>query len=223
MYIDFIFNDTSFTDAEVKTMAHQILDLKIINSITCAYHAIKPIKAVLQDAEVGISCLIDYPLGISDLKTRQTAIQQAADIGCNYIDIVMPQIITSNRKYDKVREDVKTISELCITQQITPRYILEYRTFDQHCLKKMCEIFDGFNINFCFPSTNYFIDNLSDNILASVFLYQNSKNVHIIATGNAWTSTHFEILLKSGLFGFRTNQLESLKNFKKFDSATKTK
>jgi len=223
MYIDFIFNDTSFTDTEIKNNTQKILDLKIINSITCCYHAIKPIKSVLQDVSVGISCLIDYPLGISDSKTRQTAIEQAGNMGCKYIDIVMTQIITSYRKYDKVREDVKITSEICTTQQITPRYILEYRTFDQHCLKKLCEIFDDFNINFCFPSTNYFIDNLSDNILASVFLYQNSKNVHIISTGNAWTSTHFEILLKSGLFGFRTNQIESLKNFQKFDSTTKNK
>ena len=85
-------------------------------------------------------------------------------------------------------------------------------------LKKICDICEEYKITHIYPSTNYFIDNLADNILASIFLHQNSKDINILCTGNIWTDKHFETILKSGLFGFRTNAIHSLKNFIRFKS-----
>jgi len=72
-----------------------------------------------------------------------------------------------------------------------------------------------------YPSSGYFIDNLADNILASIFLHSNSKNLNVICSGNIWTEKHFETIIKSGLFGFRTNSIHSLKNFIIFNSIQK--
>jgi len=71
-------------------------------------------------------------------------------------------------------------------------------------------------VEFATPSSGFFIDNLADNLIASAFLHENSKEIRVIATGNAWTENHFSILYKSGVYGFRTFNIESLKNFKKF-------
>lgn len=224
MYIDFAINSTDINDTEVKTLVSSVIKYPI-NSITVPYYLIRPVKQVISSStkKIILSCLIDYPLGISDLKTRQSAVEQAHKLGIDAIDVTMPQNLATNRKYDKIREDIKIILDFSKENNLEIRYVLEYRFFDHYCLKKICEIFDDFGIKYVYPSTGYFLDNLADNILASIFLYQNSKDLNVISTGNMWNTKHFETIKKSGLFGFRTNSLASLQNFLEFNSETKLK
>jgi hypothetical protein len=79
----------------------------------------------------------------------------------------------------------------------------------------MCEILDGFNVTEIFPSSCYFLDNLADNLIASVFLHDNSKNINIYCTGNAWNNNHFNIIQKTGLYGIRVLSIFALKNLVK--------
>lgn len=206
MHIDFAIIDVDKTDTEVKDLITNVLAQPIkVNSVACSYYYIKTIKGVLsqQSHPIRLSCLVDFPCGLSDSKTRLTAVEQAVKFGADTIDITMPQNLASNRKYDKIREDVRTITDFCKDKNINSRYILEYRVFDHHCLKKLCEILDVFDIREVFPSTGYFLDNLADNLIASVFLHENSKNINIYCTGNAWSSNHFSIIEKTGLYGIR--------------------
>lgn len=222
MYIDFILNETDVDEHEAKNIIQSVIDTKTIHSITIPFYLIKPIKSIIQNSSLenlDFSCLIDYPLGISDSKTREFAVTQAIRSGVTTIDIVMPQNLAANRKYEKIRDDIKNVTTICMEKNIKTRYILEYRIFDHHCLKKICEIFESFGINYAFPSSGYFLDNLADNIIASVFLHQNSKDLNIICSGNIWNIKHFELINKSGLFGFRTNSCYTLKNFLAFNYA----
>lgn len=219
MYIDFAINDTSINESEAKQLIAQAIKYPV-NSITAPHYLLKPIKNLI-NGHINLSCFIDYPLGVSDLKTRRFAVEQAQKCGINSVDVAMPQNLAANRKYDKIREDIKNINDFCNENSLQIKYILEYRVFDHHCLKKICEIFDDFNIQYAYPSTNYFIDNLADNILASIFLHQNSKNLNVLCTGNLWTEKHFETIKKSGLFGFRTTSIHSLNNFMQFNSSIK--
>jgi deoxyribose-phosphate aldolase len=227
MFIDFILNDTDIDENEAKNIIQNVVNTKIINSITIPYYLIKSTKNIIQNSSINspidFSCLIDYPLGISDSKTRDFAVTQAIKSGTTTIDIVMPQNLAANRKYDKIREDIKNITTTCMEKNTKVRYILEYRIFDHHCLKKICEIFESFGIKYVFPSSGYFLDNLADNIIASVFLHQNSKDLNIICSGNVWNTKHFELINKSGLFGFRTNSYHALKNFLAFNYANQKK
>jgi deoxyribose-phosphate aldolase len=217
MYIDFAIINTEITESDAKNILLNIKNYPI-NSISIPYYLFKSFKSLLSD-KIRLSCFIDYPLGISDLKTRLYAVTQAHAAGFNTLDICMPQNLAANRKYDKIRDDIKESVAYCLSANIEPRYILEYRVFDHYCLKKICEIFDDNNIKFVYPSSGYFIDNLADNILASIFLHQNSKDLNVLCTGNMWCDKHFETMIKSGLFGFRTSSIHSLKNFIDFNSS----
>lgn len=221
MYVDFALTDTDLSDTDAKKLIEESIKYSI-NSITAPFYLIKSIKNLIPE-NILLSCFIDYPLGISDLRTRRFAIEQAVKAGANAVDIAMPQNLAANRKYEKIREDIKSAKEFCDSANIQSRYILEYRTFDHHCLKKICEIFENHQIKYVFPSTGFFLDNLADNILASIFLHQNSKDLNIISTGNVWINKHFDTLIKSGLFGFRTTSIHSLKNFMVFNSMHKDK
>jgi deoxyribose-phosphate aldolase len=218
MQIDYQITDIDITDIEAKDLVKEILLLKTVSSITVPYYLLKVLRSTIEKKQIAISCMVDYPLGVSDSKTRLTAIDQAAKIGADMIDIVIPQNLASNRKYDKIREDLKNTTELCKTHNIEPRYILEYRVFDHHCLKKICEILDAFNIKQIFPSTGYFIDNLADNIIAITFLRQNSKNLEIFCSGNIWNDRHFHLLKNNNLYGIRVNSMHTLKNFLDYNS-----
>jgi deoxyribose-phosphate aldolase len=216
MYIDFAFIDTEINESQAKETIKSIIDNGYVNSITVPPYFTKIIKPYINNG-LDFSCLVDYPLGISDTKTRASGINEAIKLGFNTVDISMPQNLAANRKYDKIREDIKIIHDMSLENKINIRYILEYRKFDHHCLKKICEIFENMNIEYVFPSSGYFLDNISDNILASIFLYKNSKNLKIISTGNIWLDKHFESLVNSGLFGFRTSSIPTLQNFVKFN------
>lgn len=222
MYIDFAIIDTDINEQEAKTLIAEAIELKV-NSITLPYYLIKSFKTLGIKDKLTVSCLIDYPLGISDLKTRSYAVEQVSKAGVNCIDISMPQNLAANRKYEKIRDDINSISELARYNGMEIRYILEYRVFDHNCLKKICEIFEQFQIKYVFPSTGYFLDNLADNILASIFLHQNSKDLNVLCTGNIWMNKHFDTISKSGLFGFRTTSIYSLRNFTEFNSGHKEK
>lgn len=219
MYIDYILQDADLSENSVKDMVTKIIDKKYISSITVPYYLIKLVKPLLGDSTIDFSCLVDYPLGISDLKSREFAATQAIRGGVNTIDIVIPQNLAANRRYDKIREDIRNITAIANEKSVKVRYVLEYRVFDHHCLKKICEIFETLSVKYVFPSTGYFLDNLADNIIASVFLHQHSKDLNIICSGNIWNIKHFELINKSGLFGFRTNSWHTIENFITFNYA----
>jgi deoxyribose-phosphate aldolase len=216
MYIDFAIIDTDINDTQAKDIIKYVIDNNCVNSITIPYYFGKLIKPYINNG-CDFSCFIDYPLGISDSKTRIFAVDQAIKSGFNTIDVCVPQNLAANRKYDKIREDINSIVEIAKDKNVNIRYILEYRKFDHFCLKKICEIFENLGVKYVFPSTSYFLDNLADNILASIFLYNNSKDLKIICTGNVWTDKHFDTMTKSGLFGFRTTSTHTLNNFIKFN------
>jgi deoxyribose-phosphate aldolase len=212
MKIDFAITHTDRNEAEIKDLLSKLSVFKqYVNSITCSYYYLKLLTSFIQETDISLGCVVDYPLGISDLKSRKLAVEQAHKAGAMIIDITMPQNLVANRKYDKIREDVKVMSDYCNENGLTLRYILEYRVFDHQCLKKLCEIFDSFNMRYVFPSSSYFLDDLSDNLIASVFLHENSKDINIYCTGNAWTDKHFNIIEKTGLYGIRVSSLPSLK------------
>lgn len=216
MYIDFLILDADTTDDDAKQKIKYVIDHSLVNSITVPFYFNKLIKPYINNG-LDFSCLIDFPLGISDYKTRLHACSQAIKSGFNTLDICMPQNLATNRKYDKIRDDIKSITELkAEVANLTIRYILEYRKFDHHCLKKICEIFETLGVKYVFPSSGYFIDNIADNILASIFLYKNSQDLKIISTGNLWQDKHFETMLNSGLFGFRSSSITIIENFAKF-------
>lgn len=217
MYIDFAIIDTDLDEKKAKEQISEVIVCGI-SSVTVPYYLIKTCKSLVNLNIQDLSCFIDFPLGISDTKTRSCAVEQAIIAGVNSVDISMPQNLATNRRYEKIREDIKAIKEVCDGKNIKIKYILEYRMFDHRCLKKICEIFDNFNINYVYPSTGFFLDNLADNLIASSFLHQNSKELNIVCSGDTWLEKHFDMISRSGIHGFRTFSPHVVKNFKKFMS-----
>ena len=102
MYIDYAFLKTDTTDSEAKDILKEIISLNTVNSITCPNYLIKNVKQLISEHDIKLSCFVDFPLGISDSKTRLCSVEQAAKNGVNFVDLVMPQNLATNRKYAKI-------------------------------------------------------------------------------------------------------------------------
>ena len=116
-----------------------------------------------------------------------------------------------NKKYDKFRQEISIIKDICIKSDITIKYIVDYRIFIPNLVYKICQILAENGIYYVYPSNCYGLDSISDNILASVAMHQKSPKSRIIATGQAWTDQHITMLLDNNkIYGYKTINLYTL-------------
>lgn len=201
--------DPTLKDVELIDNVKQAAKFDIV-SVSILPSQIKTIRNVLPN-HIKLSTPIDFPLGILDSKSRLSIIDNAIKNKIDIIDIVCPAYYLSNRKYDKFREDIKTITEIALTNKVETRYVLEYRHFTYELLYKIAQILLELNITTIYPSTGYFLDDISDNILASALINKKVPNINIICNGNIWTKKHVTLIQNSKIYGIRVNSINGLK------------
>lgn len=209
-----------FTELAIHNLDIKELDIK--NTITSSLQYmpdyisvysfyIRNMKKLLDGSDTQISCPIDFPSGIMDLKTRQQETIAAIKNGAQKIDMVLPSCLVINRKYDRLRDDIKANYSICSENNIKLNYILEYRLFDYNVLAKICEILLGLNINKVYPSTGYMLDDIHDNIIACAYLTQKT-GIKTITSGNIWRKQQIQLLSNPNnpIHGIRCHNLRSL-------------
>lgn len=213
MYLEYACYDYSLSDEEIKKKLSSAIKMGVENISLFYPGSSVLIKSFLDNnPEIKIFCPIDYPYGLSDSKSRLFTITQLAKSGIYGIDMVVPSRFISNRKYDKLRDDIKNNLLVCRENNISLRYILEYRVFNHETLAKTCQIFTDLGIEYVLPSTGHMIDDISDNLIASKYL--NTKSgIKVICNGNIWTEKQVENLKNSGVYGVRFHYLSSLELF----------
>lgn len=213
MYIEYACYDYSLSDDEIKNNIISALNIGIKN-FAIHYTYIPLIKPILNDSGCIISSPIDYPYGLSDTKTRIYAIENAAKAGASTIDIAVPAKFIANRKYDKLRDDIRHNVSICQQYNLILRYILEYRVFNHETLAKTCQILKSLGVEYVLPSSGHMIDDINDNLIASKYLMAKSE-INIICNGNIWTSKQAESVKSSGIHGVRLHYLSGLELFLK--------
>jgi deoxyribose-phosphate aldolase len=214
MKLEYSIYDISLNENELKENINQAIKYSIdILSVLPAY--LKTTKSCVPD-NIKISAAVDYPLGTSDLKTRVSSVEYCIKNGAKIIDVVAPPSPLANRKYDKFREDIKTISE-CISSypDVEIRYFLEYRIFSYDLLYKIAQILRGYGIKNILPSTGHFLDDINDNILASVMIKKKVQDLNIVCNGNIWNANQISSVKKADLDGLRLNSINGLELFTK--------
>lgn len=210
MHIEYACYDRTLTEDEVKENIAKAIKLGIKNISTYQY-SIPYIKSILND-NIRLTCPADYPYGLSDLKSRNAIVSQIAKSGVHGIDLVIQSKFVSNRKYDKIREDIKTNLEICAENNVDLRYILEYRLFGHETLAKICQILKFFNINEVIPSTGQMIDDIHDNIIAAKYLNTKSE-INVIINGNIWNQKQLDNIKNSEINNIRLYHLSNIELF----------
>lgn len=189
-----------------------------VNSVSVFPFSINTLKNLdekIKSKNISTACALDFPYGLSDFKSRIFAasqvIKQKNDL--TYLDVMIPTKAISNRKYDKLREEIKNLTELCGEHSIGIRYILEYRVFSHEVLAKVCQIMKEFGVQTIFPSTGIMLDNIDDNLIACNFLMAKSS-INTICTGNIFNQKHSVSTKKmTDLHGVRFFHLSTIELF----------
>jgi deoxyribose-phosphate aldolase len=207
MIIEISFYDLETKETDLKTDI--IRATKYQPDYICVFSQYVKLAKKITNNHTPISVPIDYPLGISDLKTRQTEIAAAKKNGASKVDIVIPIPYLINRKYDKFREDIKNNLDLCQTLDMNISYMLEYRIFNHIALTKICNILKELKLSTIYASTGYMLDDISDNLIASMYLAQKA-DMKTIINGNIWNKNHVSHIMKYKPYGIRLKNIYSL-------------
>lgn len=206
---DIASNESEFKDNIIAALKYKPDTISVLPSY------IKLVKNIFNsDNHPQLSCVIDYPIGSSDLHTRLTSTEYAIKNGAQVIELVSPSFFLCNRKYDKFRVDIQEHSALCLKYNVELRYVLEYRIFTYDLLYKVSQILIGHNIYKIYPSTGYLLDDIADNILVASLIKKKVFNIQPIVNGNIWNNRHFALinLNKNNIYGLKINNIHSLEN-----------
>jgi|688.fasta_scaffold190297_2 deoxyribose-phosphate aldolase len=217
--IEYASYDYSINETETLTNLTKSIELgaNSISVLPYSLNTIKNLEEKIKEKNIAVSCVIDFPYGLSDPKSRIFAASQIVKQknSIQYLDIMLPTKIISNRKYDKFREEIKNLVELCNENYIEIRYILEYRVFSHEVLAKVCQILKESGLKTILPSSGMMIDNIDDNLIACNFLTTKS-NINTICTANIYTEKQVKSVKRnSELYGIRLFYLPSLELFNK--------
>ena len=207
---------------EYASYDYAINETETENNILCAFKAniknfsvlpysLSSIKnlEMFKDQNISVGCPIDFPYGLSDLKSRNFMVSQAIKSGANVVDLVIPSKVITNRKYDKFREDIKNNFDTCFEKNVKLRYILEYRIFNHEILAKVCQILMSLGIDTVLPSSGMMIDDINDNIIACNY-FLTKTGINVICNGNFFTQNHIKVIKKSNLYGLRIHHLRGV-------------
>lgn len=177
-------------------------------------HYLKAARCALNNQnndKIKLSCVIDYPFGISNTESRILSVDQAIANNTDCIELVMSSHLLCNRKYEKLRKELFTVSQMCMSHSKDLRIILEYKLFTPELLYKASYLLLEFNILTIYPSANFLMDNIADNILASMLIYKKNPKMNIIVNGHAWTDEHIEMILaNNSIYGYKTSNIYTL-------------
>ena len=208
MKIEYAYYDTSSNDNELKEAIVACAKYPI-DTLSVFPTYLKTVKALIPD-NITLSTPIDYPLGIMESKIRLESVNEAIKNGAKAIELVCPINIICNRKYDKFRDEIKNVIELCSQSETKIRYILEHRQYSYELMYKVAQVLLAGGVDTIYPSTGYLLDNIYDNILAASLVHQKANKIKIICNGNIWNDSHIDLITKTSPYGVRVNSIHSL-------------
>lgn len=207
-YIEYALYHLDYNDEETKKAIEEAIKYSV-DCISIPYAYTKYCKTLVKDTNIKVANVIDYPLGLLDTKTRNEAIINAIDNGAEKICIVLQNNYLNLKKYDKIRQDIKSNHEICIKYNIPITYHLEYRIFTHQSLIKACNLLLETSIDTIYVSSGYMLDSVDDNIIASILLKEKT-GINTIFTSNIWNKKQLELVIKNKIDNIRFSNTASL-------------
>ena len=209
MYQELAYYDKQPISSEVQSSLFQALDCGI-NGFSVPVYFLPQIHDIVPEG-ITLSCPIDYPNGMADVKVRHHATLSALRKGANAIDLVANTYIVLNDKLQDFENEIKTNLTVCQNHGATLRVMLEYRTFESKLTIALCSILKELGVEYVFPSTGNYVDNYIDNLLMAANIEKKS-GLLTITNGNIWTYKHYQAAVKAKIFGVRFHSIAALKN-----------
>lgn len=107
----------------------------------------------LKGSEVGVCCVVGFPLGAMLTKAKAFEAMEAVKAGATEVDMVINIGALKDKNYDLVREDIKAVVEA--SQGRVVKVILETCLLTKEEIRKVCELSVEAGADFVKTSTGF--------------------------------------------------------------------
>ena len=207
--LEYGYYDVAANDTEVKQNVARAVKLSVdVVSVLPSY--LRATRNILKDSQTILSTVVDYPFGLSSIASRRVETENALKSGAKIIELVAPNHALCNKKYDKFRKDINEQKALCDRHDAELRYIIDYRTYTEYMLYKISTMVAAHQVDTIYPSNNYMLDNIVDNLIASMMIAKKVPYLNVVVNGNAWNEKQLNLIQKTDIYGYKTNNILTL-------------
>ena len=210
-YIEYGYYDFDSSCAETKENISQAVHYNP-SCVSVLPQYVKSVKKILpKEKNIRLATVIDYPFGLSGHTEREIAVKNAIKNGAEAVEVICPNYALCNRKYDAFRLEIDCLRNICVDSQVDLKYTLEYKTFSSNLLYKVVEILYIKKIKTIYSSSGFFSDDINDNLIVSSLLKKRNSDMNVVATGRAWTPSHFDLILSNDhIFAYKATNIHTL-------------
>ena len=152
-YFDHTILKAEATEAQVAKICEEALTYKFASVCVNQYYT-KFVAKKLKGSGVKTCTVVGFPLGMSDTRVKAFETKAAIEDGAEEIDMVINVGALKDGKYDYVREDIRTLKEVC-GKDIVLKVIIETCLLTDEEKAKACELAKEAGADFVTTSTGF--------------------------------------------------------------------
>ena len=111
------------TEAQVAKICEEALENHFASVCVNQYYT-KFVAEKLKGSDVDVCTVVGFPLGMSDTRVKAFETKAAIEDGATEVDMVINVGALKDKKYDYVKNEIKTLKEVC-GRDITLKEIIE--------------------------------------------------------------------------------------------------
>ena len=141
------------TEAQVAKICEEALENHFASVCVNQYYT-KFVAEKLKGSDVDVCTVVGFPLGMSDTKVKAFETKAAIEDGATEVDMVINVGALKDKKYDYVKNEIKTLKEVC-GKDITLKVIIETCLLTDEEKVKACELSKEAGADFVKTSTGF--------------------------------------------------------------------
>ena len=152
-YFDHTILKAEATEEQVAKLCEEALTYDFASVCVNQYYT-KFVAEKLKGSDVKVCTVVGFPLGMSDTRVKAFETKAAIEDGAEEVDMVINVGALKDKKYDYVREEIRTLKEVC-GSKIVLKVIIETCLLTDEEKKTACELSKEAGADFVKTSTGF--------------------------------------------------------------------
>lgn len=152
-YFDHTILKAEATEAQVAKICEEALAHDFASVCVNQYYT-KFVAEKLKGSDVKVCTVVGFPLGMSETRVKAFETKAAIEDGATEVDMVINVGALKDKKYDYVRNDIKTLKEVC-GKDVVLKVIIETCLLTEEEKIRACELSKEAGADFVKTSTGF--------------------------------------------------------------------
>ena len=152
-YFDHTILKADATEAQVAKICKEALENDFASVCVNQYYT-KFVAEQLKGSDVKVCTVVGFPLGMSDTRVKAFETKAAIEDGAEEVDMVINVGALKDGKYDYVRNDIKTLKDVC-GKEVLLKVIIETWLLTGEGKVKACELAKEAGADYVKTSTGF--------------------------------------------------------------------